>query len=416
MSEVKQEGTFKIEKKKTPKKLVKQDGPVKVNLSNAELKKPVEEPTKVVIPSQEINKKEENAIQEQSTESSLLGGVEQSSENREETKVGLQKMGEGDQDSLENVQNEEIPLIQEITEEEVQEQTEDLKHQFDAAREQSEQSNVSLPENIEKLVSFMEETGGTIEDYVRLNADYSNINNDTLIREYYSKTKPHLDREEINFLIEDNFSYDEDLDDERDIRKKKLAYKEEIAKAKDYLESVKSKYYDEIKLRKPSISEDQQKALDFFNRYKKDQDVAKANHESFKNQTKNFFNQEFKGFDFSLGEKKFRYGLQNASQVADTQSDINNILGKFLNQDGSIKDIQGYHKAMYAANNADRIAQHFYEQGKADAIKDVVTKSKNPSMDAPRAASDNGFINGLKIKSISGLDSSKLKIQTKKFN
>jgi hypothetical protein len=169
-------------------------------------------------------------------------------------------------------------------------------------------------------------------------------------------------------------------------------------------------------LRKPSISEDQQKALDFFNRYKKDQDVAKANHESFKNQTKNFFNQEFKGFDFSLGEKKFRYGLQNASQVADTQSDINNILGKFLNQDGSIKDIQGYHKAMYAANNADRIAQHFYEQGKADAIKDVVTKSKNPSMDAPRAASDNGFINGLKIKSISGLDSSKLKIQTKKFN
>jgi len=416
MSEVKQEGTFKIEKKKTPKKLVKQDGPVKVNLSNAELKKPVEEPTKVVIPSQEINKKEENAIQEQSTESSLLGGVEQSSENREETKVGLQKMGEGDQDSLENVQNEEIPLIQEITEEEVQEQTEDLKHQIDAAREQSEQSNVSLPENIEKLVSFMEETGGTIEDYVRLNADYSNINNDTLIREYYSKTKPHLDREEINFLIEDNFSYDEDLDDERDIRKKKLAYKEEIAKAKDYLESVKSKYYDEIKLRKPSISEDQQKALDFFNRYKKDQDVAKANHESFKNQTKNFFNQEFKGFDFSLGEKKFRYGLQNASQVADTQSDINNILGKFLNQDGSIKDIQGYHKAMYAANNADRIAQHFYEQGKADAIKDVVTKSKNPSMDAPRAASDNGFINGLKIKSISGLDSSKLKIQTKKFN
>lgn len=416
MSEVKQEGTFKIEKKKTPRKLVKQDGPVKVDLSSAEPKKLAEEPTKVVIPSQETNNTEDNAIQKQSTESSLLGSNEQSKESGENTEMGLQKMGEGNQDAVENVRDEETPLIQEITEEEVQEQTEDLRSQFDAAKEQSKQSNVALPENIEKLVSFMEETGGTIEDYVRLNADYSNINNDTLIREYYSKTKPHLDREEIDFLIEDNFSYDEDLDDERDIRKKKLAYKEEIAKAKDYLEGVKNKYYDEIKLRQPSINEDQQKALDFFNRYKKDQDVAKANHESFKNQTKNFFNQEFKGFDFSLGEKKFRYGLQNASQVADTQSDINNILGKFLNQDGSIKDIQGYHKAMYAANNADRIAQHFYEQGKADAIKDVVTKSKNPSMDAPRLASDNGFINGLKIKSISGLDSSKLKIQTKKFN
>ena len=416
MSEVKQEGTFKIEKKKTPRKLVKQDGPVKVDLSSAEPKKLVEEPIKVIMPSQEINKTEDNAVQKQSTESSLLGSDKQSKESWEKSEMGLQKMGEGNQNAVANVQNEEIPLIQELKKEEIQNKADNLQSQLDNAVTISNETNEKLPENIEKLVSFMEETGGTIEDYVRLNADYSNINNDTLIREYYSKTKPHLDGEEINFLIEDNFSYDEDLDDERDIRKKKLAYKEEIAKAKDYLESVKTKYYDEIKLRKPSINEDQQKALDFFNRYKKDQDTAAANHESFKNQTKNFFNQEFKGFDFNLGEKKFRYGLQNASQVADIQSDVNNVLGKFLNQDGNVKDMNEYHKAMYAANNADRIAQHFYEQGKADAIKDVVNKSKNLSIDTPRQVPSPGFINGLKVKSISGLDSSKLKIQTKKFN
>ena len=261
----------------------------------------------------------------------------------------------------------------------------------------------------------MHETGGTLDDYVRLNADYSNVNNDVLLREYYKKTKPHLDNEEIAFLLEDNFAYDEDLDDERDIRKRKLAFKEEVAKAKDYLETVKAKYYDEVKLR-PGANKEQQQALDFFNRYKKDQEVAQASHDEFKTKTKQMFSQEFKGFDFNLGEKKFRYGVQNPSQIAETQSDINNIVGKFLGKDGKVEDVGGYHKAMYAAANADKLAQHFYEQGKADAIKEVVGKSKNTTFGEPRQALENGFINGFKVKAVSSLDSSKLRIQTKKFN
>ena len=261
----------------------------------------------------------------------------------------------------------------------------------------------------------MEETGGTVEDYVRLNADYSNIDNNTLLREYYKQSKPYLDQSEINLLIEDNFKYDEEIDDERDIRRKKLAFKEEVAKARGFLEQTKSKYYDEIKLR-PGVTQEQQKAMDFFNRYNEEQSMRAKQHEAFKNQTKQMFNNEFKGFDFNLGEKRFRYGIQNPSQVAETQSDINNVVGKFLDNNGNVTDPAGYHKAMYAAMNADKLASHFYEQGKADATKEIVASSKNPSSAEPRKAPENVYINGLKVKAISGQDSSKLKIKTKKFN
>jgi hypothetical protein len=310
---------------------------------------------------------------------------------------------------------EEQPVIQEITEEEVAEKIEKLEEQFDEALDDVYEKGVKLPENIEKLVSFMEETGGTVEDYVRLNADYSQVDSNTLLREYYKQSKPYLDNSEVNLLIEDNFQYDEDLDDERDIRKKKLAYKEEVAKAQSFLEQTKSKYYDEIKLR-PGVTQEQKKATDFFNRYNEEQNTRTQQHETFKNQTKQLLNNDFKGFDFNLGEKKFRYGIQNASQVAETQSDIRNVIGKFLDDKGNVKDTSGYHKAMYAAMNADKIASHFYEQGKSDAIKEVVSTSKNPSTNEPRKAPGDVYINGLKVKAISGADSSKLKIKTRKFN
>lgn len=260
----------------------------------------------------------------------------------------------------------------------------------------------------------MEDTGGTLEDYVRLNYDYSNVSETALLKEYYKKTKPHLDDEDINIILED-FSYDEELDDEREIRKSKIALKEEVAKAKSFLDETKSKYYDEIKLR-PGVTQEQKKAIDFFNRYNKDQEAAKQRHSDFVQKTNNLLNDDFKGFDFNVGEKKFRYGIKNAKNVAEAQSDISNFIGKFLGKDGSIEDAKGYHKALFVARNADTIAQHFYEQGKADAVKEVVAKSKNISTEPRQNASGNVFVNGLKVKAISGLDSSKLKIKTKKFN
>ena len=374
---VKQEGEFKI-KKKTPKKLTPQnDGTIKVNIKEP-LIETEPEVTKVVIPSEEPVKEEPKEVS-----------------------------------VPEPVAVQDFQQIQEVTEEEKEEVKQVVTEAKEALRDEKILGK-ALPENVEKLVSFMEDTGGTVEDYVRLNADYSNVSDEVLLKEYYLKTKPYLENDDVSLLLED-YSYDEELDEDIDIRKKKLALKEEVAKAKNFLEETKSKYYDEIKLR-PGVTQDQQKATDFFNRYQEDQNRALQKQDQFKSQTKELFNEDFKGFDFEVGEKKFRYGLQNKDAVAEKQSDINNFVKKFLDDKGNVVNHKEYHKALYAAMNTDKLANHFYEQGKADAVRDVVNSSKNPST-SPRPTSDgNVFVNGFKVKAISGMDSSKLKIKTKKFN
>ena len=302
-------------------------------------------------------------------------------------------------------------VLQEISNEEVQEQAEDLKEDVQEAIAKQESTGVRLPENIEKVVNFMNETGGTLQDYVRLSADYSTIDNSALLREYYAKTKPYLEGEDISLILED-FSYDEELDEERDIRKKKIAYKEEIAKAKDYLEGLKGKYYDEIKLR-PGVTQDQQKATDFFNRYNEEQQANVQVRDKFLQDTNSYFTNEFKGFDFNVGEKKFRYGVKDSSTVMDQQNDLTQVIGKFLDSDGNVKNQSQYHKAIFAARNADTIAQHFYEQGKADAVRNITAKSNNVSGDVRQSAPDSVFVNGFSVKAINGVDSSRLKIRKK---
>jgi len=343
------------------------------------------------------------------------------------TKVNLSETKPEEQETVEDqvqdvaaVEEESVAEIQEVTEnseEEVitlGEVTEETTQEKEIQQAIESTPKVDLPENVEKLVEFMKETGGTLQDYVRLNADYSEVDSDTLLTEYYKQTKSHLDAAEIDFLMEDRFEFDEEIDEERDIRKKKLAKKEEVAKAKKFLEGLKDKYYSDIKLR-PGLSPEQQKASDFFSRYNENQKVAEQQHSAFKENTKQMFTQDFKGFDFKLGEKTFRYGIQNVDKVADRQSNINNLIGKFLNDKGEVVDTKGYHKAIYAAENADTIAKHFYEQGKADAVKDVVASSKNTSSDARSTAPSEVTVGGFKVRAISGVDSSKLKIK-KTFN
>ena len=386
---VKQEGEFKI-KKKTPKKLTTQsDEPIKVNIKEPLVELPLDV-TKVVIP-------KEDAIQIGETKEVPV----------EKPSGDSTEVGEPIQESNEDAKG--FSPIKEVVEEEI------TKVEVEKAIQDEKILGKALPENIEKLVSFMEDTGGTIEDYTRLNADYSLIDENTLLKEYYKKAKPHLDEEEISFIMEDNFSFDQDLDEEREVRKKKLAKKEEIAKAKGFLEETKKKYYDEIKLR-PGVTQDQKKATDFFNRYNKQQEKAEQQHAQFKESTKELFNDSFEGFDIKVGEKSYKYNIQNRDKVAENQSSINNLVGKFLDTEGNVSDAKGYHKAMYAADNVDKIASHFYEQGKADAIKDVVNKSKNPSDSLARKSQGDVFVNGFKVKAISGADSTKLKIKTKKFN
>lgn len=404
--EVKQEGDFSLKGKKTkPKKLVdsSKEQPVKVDLTKPEAQgELVEDIVKVDL----TDKKQDNAVQTQKTDDSNV--IIEEPKNSGDSKEVVEKV----RDTEEKLES----PIQEITEEEVDEKTIELYEEAEQAVKDQVTQGKELPENVQSLVDFMSETGGTIEDYVRLNHDYSNVNEKVLLQEYYKQAKPHLDQEEINFIMEDNFSYDEEIDEPREIRKKKLAFKEEVAKARLELDAMKDKYYQEIKLR-PGVTQDQQKATDFFNRYKQQEEQTKTLQQDFKKQTEQIFNDNFKGFDFSLGEKKFRYKVQNPSEVGKSQLDVNNFISKYIDEKGAVTNPAGYHKALYAAMNADKIANHFYEQGRADGVKTVVDSSKNLSSDKPRQVADgNVFINGLKVKSISGLDSSKLKIKKRKFN
>ena len=371
---VPQEGEFKMKKKRgRPKKLVANEkATAKIDLTEKQ------------------TNTSENAVQESKTEEPVL----QSEETKEEQNVGLQEVG---QTHEEKVTEETKPVIEEIKEEQ------------EVVSKTETPTQPELPEGVQNLVDFMKETGGNMQDYLRLNADYTNVDDDVLLKEYYKNTKPHLESDEIDFIMEEQFKVDEDYDEEREIRRKKLAKKEEVAKAKGFLEELKQKYYEEIKLR-PTENNELTKAKEFFNKFSKEKEIAQKQHEMFKSNTKEYFS-DFKGFEFNLGEKKFRYGVNNPEDVANAQSDISNVVKKFLNDKGEVVDDKGYHKAMYAARNADTIAQHFYEQGKADAVKDVVAKSKNINTDARQSAPEDIYLKGFKIKAVNGLDSSKLKIK-----
>jgi hypothetical protein len=361
----------------------------------------------------ELNKPQENAIQEQSADASddTVGQPEDTPSSEEV----VEEVREPSQEELQPVQNEET-VLEEITGEEVAEKTEELEEQVEQAIVEQE-AGIELPENIQKVVEFMNDTGGSLEDYVKLNTDYSKLNEAQLIREFYETTKPHLDKEDIELLMED-FSYDEELDEPKDIRKAKIAFKEEAAKAKKHLEKLKSNYYEEIKAGS-KLNPEQQKAVEFFNRYKKDNEestkIAEHQVSVFKNKTEKLFSDDFKGFDFNVGEKKFRFKVNNTDQVKTTQSDINNFVKKFLNDKNEMKDAAGYHKSLFTAMNADAIANHFYEQGKTDAIKDSMAKAKNIDMD-PRGSHENvKASNGWTVRSISNsASSSKLKIKSKR--
>jgi len=297
-------------------------------------------------------------------------------------------------------ETQETPVLEEITEDSTEEEVAEVEEKVEEAIAKAEATGKPLPENIQKLVDFMEETGGDLSDYVKLNQDYSKLDDQNLLYEYYKQTKPHLNNEEINFLMEDSFSYDEDADDERDVRRKKLALKEQVANARAHLDGQKSKYYEEIKAGS-KLTQEQQKAIDFFNRYNKEseanQKTVKKNSEIFTQKTNQVFNDKFKGFEYNVGDKKYRFNVNNAEEIKNTQSDISNFTKKFLDKNSALTDAKGYHKSLFTAMNADAVAKHFYEQGKADAMKNSVAKSKNVDMN-PRQSHGKIEAGGVKFK------------------
>jgi hypothetical protein len=385
----------------TPTTTVDEDGTIKLDLRNFT----------------------EDAVQKQSTdevpvrdEPKTSGEVQE--QNVEQTDEEPTRESEPD--------NEEDTVLELVSDEEVEEPAtlaDKIKDIPNKLKEESESVNNNqepereLPENIDKLVQFMEETGGTVEDYVNLNKDYESMADMELLREYYQQTKPHLSADEVDFLIEDNFSYDEEVDEERDIRRKKLAFKESIAEAKSNLNNLKGKYYEDLKL-SSKLTPEQREAVEFYNDYKQDQDsrtkIAEQQRSIFEQKTNELFSENFKGFDFKVGDNKYRFKVKDVNNVKESQADINSLVEKFVNENNEMSDAAGYHKALFTAMNADAVANHFYEQGRADALKTQMAKSKNIDMD-PRSTHEKvTTTSGMQVKAISGDDVDRLRIKIKK--
>ena len=386
----------------------------------AKMRKPAEiaEETITKVDLNKPPKTEEDAVQERKTEEmdveAQTGDGEKVDEGGEKPVIEEIKV----QDE-QPVQDEGVPVLEEVVEEENKE-VEEIAVKAEEAITESMETGKALPENIQKLMSFMEDTGGDLNDYVQLNRDYSELDNQDLLLEYYKNTKPHLNAEEINFIMEDEFSYDEDVDEDNTIRRKKLAMKEQVAQARQHLDSVKSKYYEDIKSGS-KLTDEQQEAIEFFNSHNEklesDNAVRSKNKSTFLDKTDKVFNDKFKGFEYNVGDKKYRYNVNDINGVKKTQSDINNFVGKFLDKNKVMEDAAGYHKSLYTAMNSDAVAKHFYEQGKADALRDSVAKSKNINMD-PRQQLSNNIADGsgITVRALGDTtEDFKFKIKNNKF-
>ena len=354
----------------------------------------------------EVPVRDESGTSGEISEENVEEQVEKSAGEKEETEEVILEEITNEEDTVDDTGVEASPEIADTTPE-----------QKEVLPETKTQESIEYPENIQDLVKFMNETGGTLEDYVELNKDYEKFDNMELLNEYYSQTKPHLSPDEIVFLIDDKFSYDEEVDDVKTIKRKKLLFKEEVAQAKKQLQLKKDNYYKEIKAGN-RLTPEAKEALDFFNRYNKESEqqeqITQIQRDAFNNKTNSLFNDKFKGFEYNVGDKRFRFNVKNVNNVKETQSDINNFTKKFLDKENKMADAAGYHKALFTAMNPDAIAQHFYEQGKADAIKESVKSAKNINMD-PRSAHQEIEVGGIKAKVISGDDLSGIKLKLKNY-
>ena len=342
------------------------------------------------------------------------------------TKPPVEKNKEAKDQPKENeVVEEEVVVVNETKEE--QTKTEEVKNVIEEVTNETEEplveqddisveTNNDLPEKLQKVADFMKETGGDLNDYVQLNRDISKLDDSEVLDEYYRSTKSHLSVEERSFLLEDSFGVDEEVDDDKTIKKKQIALKEQVAKAKAYMDGQKSKYYEDIKAGS-RLTPEAKKAMDFFNRYNKENEKQKklneATKKTFKQRTDNVFNNNFKGFDYKVGDKKFRFNVKDVNKVKETQSNINNFVDKFVGEDKTnIEDAAGYHKSLFTAMNPDAIARHFYEQGKADAVKDQIAGDKNINLD-PRQTHNETNVGGVKYR-VLGNDANDFKFKIKR--
>ena len=247
------------------------------------------------------------------------------------------------------------------------------------------EANEDLPEDVSAFLKYKKETGRGIEDFMKLQADYDNMNESQLLRDYYASTESDLDSEDIEYLMSERFSYDEDLDDESEVKAKKIAMKRELAKAKKYFNDLKDTYKVPVESSGSLVDEGEMESYKAYKEYiSQSQSIQEQNQkrsEYFTKKTDELFNDDFKGFDFTIGDQKMVFNPGDVKETKKIQSDVNNFISKYLDDNGMIKDPVGYHKSLTAALNPDKLASYFYEKGKADAVGDVTRRSKNIDMD-----------------------------------
>ena len=372
------------------------DGVYKINL---------DEPLKTEEDAVQERETAEVSVDEPSGDSKEVDSEVRVEPNKEEAKEEQQE------EEVADVPDSPLELIKEEKVEEEQTQPEIIEEKTVETEEKV------LPENIDKLVQFMEETGGTVEDYVSLNRDVSKMDNVALLREYYKNTKPHLDTDDVEFLLNKNFGYDGEADDPQEVKAKQLAFKEELFNAQNHFNSSKEKYYADLKLRKQiDMSPEQREAIEYYDSYKQQKADSEVKIKEFKLQTDKVFNKDFKGFDFKVGENKYRYKVDNPQKVKEFQYSINNWIETHLDKKGNIKNVPNYHKALFTAQNADKIAGHFYEQGRADALRESAKKAKNINMDPRKdnASMPKNNTSGIRVVSSSNDNPNKLRVKWNK--
>ena len=279
---------------------------------------------------------------------------------------------------------EEVQAQPEVNEEDIVRNFLKEKYQIESLEDVLKKDEQKLPEDVDAFIRYKKATGRSFEDYMNLQKDWSKVNEQEVLRQYYKENNPHLDDEDISYLMEEKFSYDEDLDDERDIKRKKVAMKDELYKAKSHFESLKEKYKAPLESSSADLPEEYKEAFSFYSQYneqsKKEAQLQEERSKVFLEKTNNLFTEEFKGFEFDLGDKKQLFTPKDVSKVKEVQSDITNFFNQHIDENGYVKDAASYHKALFAASNADAMAKYFYEQGVADATSGLVKETKNISM------------------------------------
>jgi len=357
-------------------------------------------------PVAEKNIEQQDAVQEQEANEGMLRDSEQSQETGQEAQVELQGVGEKDEKSVEPNKEE---IINQYLTDKYKISVNDLDNVLSNKNTPQE-----LPEEVEKYLQYKQETKRGLKDFIKANEDVSEYDESVLLREYYRQSNPELDESDINYKIEDKFSINENVDTEKDAKRKTLEKKQELHKAKEYFKQMQDKYKAPLESSSEALPEDVRKAVEFYKQYNdestREQEVVQSQRKTFEQKTSELFTDEFEGFEFNVGEKSLRYKPKDVNEVIKVQSDLNNFISRFVDKNGYLKDAKQYHTALNMAMNPQVYAKFFYEQGKADAVNEVVKDGKNINMNVRanvdsskpgpkfRVMNDNDYGSGLKIK------------------